>query len=41
MFTKELRKATGSFVIYIHPSARNTTALTGGIFVKFRTGDFY
>jgi len=41
MFTKELRKATGSLVIYVHPSAWNTTALTGGIFVKFRTGDFY
>ena len=41
MFTKELRKATGSLVVYVCLSIWNTTALTGGIFVKFRTGDFY
>jgi len=40
MFTK-LRNANISFVVSVHPSARNNSALTGRVFVKFGTWVFF
>jgi hypothetical protein len=37
----KLREATISFVIFIRPSARNNSAPTGRIFIKFDSGGFF
>jgi len=37
----KLRKATVSFVMSVRPSARNNSALTGRIFMKFDIGVFF
>jgi hypothetical protein len=33
--SKKIRKATVSFVVFVGPSARNNSAATGRIFIKF------